>query len=139
MKSGTEGGNATMVIAGNKKVIESYYSSFNKGGEVPFEEYFAPDFIDHNGYPGQIPGPDGVREGYGIWIKAFPDSHAEVVDMIAESDKIVVRTFATGTHLGQFQGISPTGKKIRIEAISIFRLSEGKIAERWGVTEGLKL
>jgi steroid delta-isomerase-like uncharacterized protein len=139
VKSGIEGGTMPMVIAGNKEIIESYYSSFNKGGDVPFEKYFSSDFIDHNGYPDQIPGADGVREGYGIWIKAFPDNHVEVVDMIAEGDRIVVRTIATGTHLGEFQGISPTGKKIRIEAISIFRLSDGKIAERWGLTEGLKL
>jgi predicted ester cyclase len=139
VKSGIEGGKTLMVIAENTKIIESYYSSFNKGGDVPFEKYFAADFIDHNGYPGQIPGADGVRQGYGIWIKAFPDNHVELADMIAEGDKIVVRTIATGTHLGQFQGISPTNKKVRIEAISIFRLSDGKIAERWGLTESLKL
>ena len=84
-------------------------------------------------------GPVGVREGYEMWSKAFPDNHAELVDIIAEGDKVVVRTIATGTHLGEFQGIVPTNKKIRIEGISIFRLSEGKIQERWGLIEGEKL
>ncbi len=139
MPSDNEGGTMLMIIAENKKIIESYYSSFNKGGDIPFEKYFTQDFLDHNGYLGQIPGPDGVREGYRIWLKAFPDNHADIADMIAEEDKVVVRTIATATHLGKFQGLSPSGKKIRIEAISIFRISNGKIAERWGLTEGLKL
>ncbi len=123
----------------NRQIIESYYSSFNKGGDLPFENYFAPDFLDHSGYPGQIPGPDGVRKNYEIWIKAFPDNHVELAGIIAADDKVVVRTIATATHLGEFQGIAPTNKKVRIEAISLFRISEGKIAKRWGLTEGLKL
>jgi predicted ester cyclase len=83
----------------NKKIIEQYYATFNKGGDVPFEEYFSSDFLDHNGYAEQIQGPAGVREGYQVWSKAFPDCHAELADMIAEGDKAVVRTIATGTHL----------------------------------------
>ncbi len=123
----------------NRQIIESYYSSFNKGGDLPFENYFAPDFLDHSGYPGQIPGPVGVRKNYESWIKAFPDNLVDLAGIIAADDKVVVRTIATATHLGEFQGIAPTNKKVRIEAISLFRISEGKIAKRWGLTEGLKL
>jgi predicted ester cyclase len=126
-------------VARNKEVIKQYYAVFNEGGDVPFEEFFSSQFVDHNGYPNQMPGPDGVRKGYKFWIKAFPDNHAELVDIIAEGDKVVVRTIAEATHLGEFQNIAPTNKKIEIEGISIYRLSEGKIQERWGLTEGGKL
>jgi predicted ester cyclase len=128
-----------MLVENNRELIKQYYSAFNKGGDIPFEDYFSPEFVDHNGYPEQLAGPHGVRAGYEIWRKGFPDNQAELVDIIAEGDKVVVHTFATGTHLGEFQGILPTNKKIRIEGISIFRLSEGKIQERWGLTEGAKL
>jgi len=128
-----------MSVENNKEIIKQFYSIFNKGGYVPFEEYFSLTFIDHNGYPDQVSGPVGVRAGYEVWLKAFPDNYAEVADIIAEGDKVVVRTIAQGTHLGKFQDIAPTNKKIRIEGISIYRLSEGKIEERWGLTEGEKL
>ena len=123
----------------NKIIIKQYYSAFNKGGDVPFEKYFSSDFVDHNGYPDQIKGPDGVREGYKIWSKAFPDNHAELAEIVAENDKVVVRTIATGTHRGEFMGIAPTGKRVRVEGISIYRMNEGMICERWGLTEGEKL
>jgi steroid delta-isomerase-like uncharacterized protein len=128
-----------MGIEANKKIIEQYYTVFNKGGDVSFEKYFSADFIDHNGYPEQTRGPAGVRAGYRVWSKAFPDCHAELADIIAEDDKVVVRTIAKGTHQGEFMGVGPTGKQIRIEGISIFRLSESKIQERWGLIKGEKL
>ena len=128
-----------MDIETNKNIIQKYYASFNKGGDMPFEDYFSCDFIDHNGYPGQIKGPEGVREGYKVWSRAFPDNHAELVEIIAENDKVAVRTIATGTHKGVFMGISPTGKVIRVEGVSIYRLEKGLIIERWGLTEGHKL
>ena len=128
-----------MIAEKNKDLIKQYYFLFNKGDDIPFENFFSATFTDHNGFPGQAAGPDGVKKGYEVWSRAFPDNHAEIADMIAEGDKVVVRTVATGTHLGEFLGIAPTNKKIRIEAISIFRLSEGKIQERWGLTESDKL
>ena len=128
-----------MTIQENKDLIERYYAAFNKGGEVPFEDFFSTTFVDHNGYQNQAPGPAGVRKGYEEWSRAFPDCHAELADVIGEDDKVVVRTIATGTHLGEFRGIAPTRKKIRVEGVSIFRISDGKIQERWGLTEGGKL
>jgi predicted ester cyclase len=109
----------------NKNIIKQCYFTFNKGGDVSFEKFFSSDFVDHNGYPDQIKGPDGVREGYKIWSKAFLDNHAELAEIVAENDKVVVRTIATGTHRGEFMGIAPTGKTVRVEGISIFRMNKG--------------
>ncbi|MBN1189865.1 MAG: ester cyclase [Dehalococcoidales bacterium] len=125
-----------MDIEKNRNLVKGYYSEFNKGSDVHFEDYFSPSFIDHNGFPDQPAGPAGVKDGYEIWTSSFPDTRAELADIITEGDRVVVRTIATGTHLGDFQGIAPTGKKVRIEGISIFRVSDGMIQERWGLTEG---
>jgi predicted ester cyclase len=38
----------------------------------------------------------------------------------------------TGTHLGTFMGIAPTGKKVTIAAFETVRIQNGKIAEHWG-------
>ena len=124
----------------NKHLVRRYFEeTFNTGKDSRFDEFFARDFVDHNGFPGQIPGPQGVREGYRLWCLGFPDTHATIEDIIAEGDKVVIRTTGRGTHLGEFQGVAPTGKSIEIGAISIFRVVEGKIKERWGLTEAAGL
>jgi predicted ester cyclase len=66
---------------------------------------------------------------------ALPDCYDTIDGLIAEGDKVVVRWTARGTHLGEFASplgsIPPTGKPITFTAIHIFRIAEGKIAERW--------
>jgi predicted ester cyclase len=36
-----------------------------------------------------------------------------------------------GTHLGEFLGAQPTGKRLQYRAVDLFRLEQGKIAETW--------
>ena len=51
--------------------------------------------------------------------------------MIVEDERVACRLSITGTHNGVFQGIPPTGKPIAINAITMFRLAEGKLSEHW--------
>ena len=44
-----------------------------------------------------------------------------------------IRLKGTGTHTGEYRGLDPTGKKITWEAVSIWRIVDGKVVEGWGV------
>ena len=123
----------------NKELVLRYYQAFNNGEDFRFGEFFAADFFDHNGYPDQVLGSRGVIEGYRVWRAAFPDSKANIEDIIAEKDKVVVRVMGTGTHEGEFFGIPATGKTIAVQSVSIYRVANGAIKERWGLTEAEKL
>ncbi|MBS1502795.1 MAG: ester cyclase [Bacteroidetes bacterium] len=59
--------------------------------------------------------------------------------MVSEGDKVVTRYKSTGTQLGEFNGLAPTGKKITIYETSIYRIANGKIAEQWGFPDALSL
>jgi len=62
---------------------------------------------------------------------AFPDLHHEIVDMVAERDKVAVRLNVTGTHKGEFQDIPPTGKKLSLYEMGFITIIDGKITEGW--------
>ena len=62
----------------------------------------------------------------------FPDMQVEILDMIEEHEKIAVRVCFTGTHSAGFCGVPATGREISFEALEIFRMENGKIAESWG-------
>lgn len=62
---------------------------------------------------------------------AFPDLVVTVLDQIAEGDRVVTRWSAEGTHLGDFMGHPGTGKKVKIKAIHIHQIIEGRIAALW--------
>jgi serine phosphatase RsbU (regulator of sigma subunit) len=63
--------------------------------------------------------------------QALPDFHGMNVLQIAEGDLVANRTVLHGTHLGEFQGLTPTGKRVTIEALSIDRVVDGTIVESW--------
>jgi predicted ester cyclase len=63
--------------------------------------------------------------------RAFPDYAGTNVEQIAEGEKVANRFVFLGTHLGEFEGISPTGKRVEFIGHSIDRVVEGKIVESW--------
>ena len=70
---------------------------------------------------------------------AFPDLHHEIVDIVAEGDKVAVRLNVTGTHKGEFQGILPTGKKLSLYEMGFIAIVDGKITEGWISADKMRL
>jgi predicted ester cyclase len=69
---------------------------------------------------------------------SFPDMSMEVVDLIAEGDRVVGRFRCSGTHLGEWRGHAPTGRRFeRIDEVYFFRLNEGRIVHAWGLEDTL--
>ena len=83
------------------------------------------------------------REGHRAMIAgfqhAFPDGRNTSDDLVAEGDKVVQRWTYSGTHQGVFQGISPTGRTVRLTGISIWRFEGTKIVESWHQVDSLGL
>jgi steroid delta-isomerase-like uncharacterized protein len=67
---------------------------------------------------------------------ATPGYHV-VEDLIAEGDKVVARITAHGTHEGELFGIPATGKTMRMSAIGMWRIADGKIVEHWYEADNL--
>jgi predicted ester cyclase len=63
--------------------------------------------------------------------RAFPDYAGTNVEQIAEGEKVANRFVFLGTHLGEFEGVTPTGKRIEFTGNSIDRVVDGKIVESW--------
>ena len=63
--------------------------------------------------------------------RAFPDYAGTNVDQIAEGEMVANRFVFLGTHLDEFEGVAPTGKRVEFIGHSIDRVVEGKIVESW--------
>lgn len=103
-----------------------------KGGDfAAFAEKFVDcDFVSHDPISG-----DGNLESLEKEIDSLRDGlsgfEVTINDMVAEGDKVVVRQTIQGTHQGEFMGVKPTGKQVRVTEIVIMRLKGGKIVESW--------
>jgi predicted ester cyclase len=95
------------------------------------DELIDPQFVEHVAGERRQVGAEGFKAARRRRNAAFPDWHVVVQDLIAEGDKIVVRATGHGTHKGDFMGIAPTGKRINVGWIAIYRVANGKLAEHW--------
>ena len=68
---------------------------------------------------------------------AFPDWRIEVIDLIAEDNRVVAHWHGKVTHLGSFKEIPPSGKHIHVSGINIYHIEDGKIISEWEQTDTL--
>ncbi|MFF3633944.1 ester cyclase [Streptomyces sp. NPDC002250] len=101
------------------------------------DEVVDPGLVFHAPLPTGVTGVQALKEVWTVLLRAFPDLRVEVEDVITEGDKVVCRNTVTGTHLGEYRGLAPTGRPVRYGEIFVFRLAGGRIAEIWGVVDVL--
>jgi predicted ester cyclase len=122
----------------HKRLIQRLFNEgFNDGKLAVVDELFHPDFVDRS-TPDQLPGREGVKDYISMVRTGFPDIFITIEDLIAEGDKVVVRTTWRGTHQGEYEGMKPTGKCITRTMIQIFRIVNGRLYEEWVEGEGLE-
>ena len=127
-------------IESNKEIVRKLYEeSLNKGNLGLLPDLFAADFTGPQGEK----GPAGFRANIEQLLKAFPDIHYTIKDLVAEEDKVAISWTWHGTQTVQFRNIPATGKAITNEGIAIFVLKDGKIVsaltqtDRLGFLQGL--
>ena len=124
-----------MSTEANKAVVRKWYEEWNKGNMEGVTALFAADAIDHNPFPGQAPGREGIMQSLGVFHNAFPDLQITLTHLLAEGDKIVDHGVARGTNTGAMLGIPATGKRVEITASNIWRVADGKVMELWHIED----
>ena len=122
-------------------LIRRFYDEVVRDGELGLiDELTTDDFVDHEEFPEQPPGREGVKFFVNAMRAAFPDIQAKSIDAtLADGNLEAAHVVLTGTHKGDFIGVAATDKTVEIESIDIIRLEDGKVAEHWGVTDVMSL
>jgi predicted ester cyclase len=115
----------------NGSAVQDLIAAINANDEAGVRAVVHDDLVSH-GALGDVHGPDGF---VGIMLHnvhgGFPDAHVELVAEIQEDDLVSFRLDGSGTHLGPFLGVEPTGRSVRIRGIHHVRLQDGRIVEHW--------
>lgn len=123
----------------NLKVVSRIWDEvWNLGLYDTCDEILAADYWGHLPMM-DVHGPEQFKQLVTAYRIAYPDVHLTVEDIFGGGDKLAVRWTSRGTHLGEMMGMPPSGNKIEIMGISLFRLANGKIAEEWEGFDTLKM
>jgi steroid delta-isomerase-like uncharacterized protein len=103
------------------------------------DEIVSVDYVSHGPQAPPAEGPDGVRARIAVYQDAL-EGYWDLQEVLsAGEDRVVVRWIGRGTHSGELMGIPATGATIACDATTIFRVTDGKIAEEWTVWDALGL
>jgi steroid delta-isomerase-like uncharacterized protein len=121
-------------------VLRQEEEIFTRGNLDAADEIYAPGYVGHDpSNPEDVWGPEAAKQAAADYRRAFPDLRVTVEDLIAEGDKVVARLRFRGTHLGELEGIAPTGRRVDCTGIVVSRMEGGKIAEDWANFDDLGL
>lgn len=111
----------------NKAVVRQLVDEvFNAGRLDAIDEIYAPSLVTE------------ARRWIAPFRASFPDVRMEVLDLIAEGDRVVGRFTCSATHTGEWLGYAPSGRRFEaVDEVSIFRFSEGEIVAAWGIEDNL--
>lgn len=127
--------------ARNKATFRRFHDATNTGDleaiSKVIDEVVEPNVLFHTPVPIAATGAQALKQIWAVLLRAFPDIHVAVEDVIAEGDKVVCRNTVTGTHRGEYRGLPPTGKSVRYDEIFVIRFVDGRVAEMWGVADVL--
>jgi predicted ester cyclase len=115
------------VAEANETVVRRLVDEVFNGGHLEvFDELYAPD----------LAGP--AKRWITPFRASFPDVHMEIVELIAEGDKVVGRFTCSATQLGAWLGQAPTGRRFeRVHEVWILRFREGRIVHVWSLEDTL--
>ncbi|HWF49107.1 MAG TPA: ester cyclase [Solirubrobacteraceae bacterium] len=123
-------------VGSNVEIVREYTRRvFNAHDPDLASEYVTPDVRWHGGTLGTVEGAESLVGLLRRFIGAFPDLNAREQDIVAAGDTVAVRFVVEATHEGDLLGIAPTGRKVRWDAVDVYRLRDGKISEEWAADD----
>lgn len=121
-----------MTLDANKALVRRVFEEVIPSGDATaMRDLVAPDFLDHDPLPGQPAGVQGAEYVVTTRHGAHPDLRFTIDELVAEADRVVVRWTLRGTNTGPMFGRPPSGRPVELRAIVIFRIADGRLAERW--------
>jgi steroid delta-isomerase-like uncharacterized protein len=121
-------------LEANKQLYRDFLETVvNKRQPDAIGRFLADDLIEHNATIAQA----GRKKFLASVLAGFSDYHGEIQEIMAEGNKIVVRTLWTGTQDGPFLGLPPSGRKLKFTTADFFRIENGKLVEHWDVVDSL--
>ncbi len=121
----------------NKTIIKRFIDEYQTGNDQQvLLDTVAEQMVNRTPmFPNAPGGPAEVKTIFDMFHSAFDGFAVEVLDQLAEGDKVMTYKVFSGTHTGDFMGIAPTGANVRFDVMDIVRIADGQIVEHWGMVD----
>jgi len=127
------------VEANNIEVIKEFYKFLDEQNLDACSELFPAGSKGYMGSSNESFSFEDIKPFIKSYYTSFPDYKHEIENIFASNDFVVAQLKYTGTHKSRFMEIESTGNKIEYKGIFIFKMTDGKISELWGIEDDLTM
>ena len=129
-----------MSEADNRRIEKEVIAALNAHDIERYVKCLANSYVwESDAFPNPVRGLEAVRQVIAAYFKAFPDMHFEVDQIIASSDCVVARWRCTATHRGEFNGIAPTNRQVKVRGCTVSEIKNGQLIKSAGYSDQLAL
>lgn len=123
-------------IEQNKALVRRWIEEgFNKKEPKVADEIFV-ESISINGV---MVSRENLKQNMRRRFTAFPDLIVRIEEILGEGDKVVIWYTAQGTHKGEFEGFTPTGRHVKWFGVDLVRIESGKIVQARFIDDSMGL
>ena len=116
----------------NKDTVRRLFAAFAQCDLPAMDAVLAPDFRTHSVSPGCSDDAEGLKQSAVLSHAGLQECRNEIEDLFAEGDRVAVRYTTRAVHGGTLFGIAPSGRRITMTGIEVYRVVDGKVVEMWG-------
>ena len=126
-----------MMIEDNKVLVRRLYDEVvSPGNPALLSTLVAPGFVSHapdigDGVGGERSGIDGFADELATLRSLFSEFSVTLERLVGAGDRVAVHGVTRGRHTNGALGIAPTGDEVTTSWTAIYRIADGKLAERW--------
>jgi steroid delta-isomerase-like uncharacterized protein len=118
-------------------ILNAWNGAWGDGDLAAFEQLLAPDYVRRSKSGSEDYA--SLRKTIEAMHTAFPDSSTDILEIVEDGAKVAVHWQTTGTHLGEFMDVPPTGRTITVTGASFLRFDGDKLAEEFVVWDPREL
>lgn len=123
----------------SKALIRRFIEEVVNTGDVSrIGDYVSPGCVATDGKVRIVAGPEGMAEHVRAVRSTYRDLRLTVQRQVAEGEWVASEVVATGTHAGEWLGMTPTGKVLVMVAVNLDRVVDGRMVEHGGAANMLE-
>jgi predicted ester cyclase len=135
-----DGFHATRSAQSADELVRAYFDAVNVEDPARIDELLARSFLSYDGHG--MRSRTALKRYHADLRGSFSDLRFEVhenVGVLVEGDLVALRTIITGTHIGEYACVAPTGNTIQTSASHVFRVHDDRIVEHWSVLDTYRI
>jgi steroid delta-isomerase-like uncharacterized protein len=131
-------------MANNARILAEFMEAvWNRGDANAVDQFLADEYTIHSDpgdpWDGATLSRTGFKERLAASRGPFPDLHFDIVEFVADTDRVAIAWTMRGTQTGPLGPLPPTDRRIEVQGMTVYYFRDGRITGHRQVVDRLSV